>query len=98
MEPELRAMWEEAERNFEAKTAKKLRGTGGAKTLDDVIREMESRKVEDDSDGRKIKNRAKDIGQKVLNCIQLLGGIAAEGASIVSTTSSYHSRHTNIYR
>ena len=90
MEPELRAMWEEAERKFEAKTAKKLRGTGGAKTMADVIREMESRKVEDDSDGRKIKDRAKDIGQKVLSCIQLLGGIAAEGASIVSTTSLYH--------
>jgi fungal STAND N-terminal Goodbye domain len=90
MEPELRAMWEDAEQNFKTKTAKKLGRAGDAKTLDDVIREMESRKVEDDSDGGKIKNRAKDIGQKVLNCIQLLGGIAAQGASMVSTTSSYH--------
>jgi hypothetical protein len=91
MEPSLQEMWEKAERNFkakiektfDAKTAMKFRRAGAPMSLEDVIREMESRTVEDESDGAKIKNRAKEMGQRVLMCIQLLGGIAAQGASIL---------------
>src|SRR4051812_3426643 len=84
MEPNLQEMWEEAERNFEKITSKKLRPAGAPKTLNDVVREMESKEVENDSDGTKIKTRVTQLGQRVVKCIQLLGGIAAQGAAMVS--------------
>jgi hypothetical protein len=90
MEPDLQAMYERAERNFEAKTTKKLRRSGAPKSLEDVTREMEARKVEDDSESVKIKNGAKVIGQRVLMRIQLLGGIAAQGAGMLSPTAPYY--------
>ena len=56
MELDLQAMCKKNERNFEAQTAMKFRRPGAPKSLEDVIREMEARKVEDDSEGAKIKN------------------------------------------
>jgi fungal STAND N-terminal Goodbye domain len=85
METTLQEMWEEAERNFERLTNKKLRDKK-AKTLDDVLGEIDSRTVDDESGGAKVKKGLKKLGKRILNCIQLLGGIAAKGAAMVSPT------------
>jgi hypothetical protein len=86
MEPTLQEMWEEAERNFENLTNKKLRDKKAPKTLDDVLREIDSRTVDDESDGAKVKKGLKKLGKRILKCIQLLGAIAAKGAAMVSPT------------
>jgi hypothetical protein len=62
MVPDFQAMYEKAERNFEAKTTKKLRRSGAPKSLEDVTQEMEARIVKDDPESVKIKNGAKGIG------------------------------------
>lgn len=87
MDSELNKMWAEAQRKFEENTNQKLSRGGPNKTLEDVMRQFESKKTGDDSNEVKTKARAKEIGHRVLMCIQLLGGIAAQGASIVSPRS-----------
>ncbi|KAH8692976.1 hypothetical protein BGW36DRAFT_362518 [Talaromyces proteolyticus] len=84
-EEELKKMWEEAEREFNQLTRKNLR-TDHEKGLDDVLQEFE-RKYQPPQGGKQSglvsKEKIKKTIANVLNCIQLLGGIAAQGASIV---------------
>ncbi len=87
-ELELKSMWQDAELEFSQLTrpSRSLR-TDREKRLEDVLAELD-RKYRPPEDGDKAsaaKARAKirtTIGQ-VLSCIQLLGGLAAQGASIV---------------
>ncbi|MCJ1424920.1 hypothetical protein MMC29_002808 [Sticta canariensis] len=81
-ESELQALWNDAESKFERLTTKKLRFHGPPKTLDDVIKEIENRKIDDDSsEGKRKREKMKKISQKVLKTVQLLAGIVAQGAS-----------------
>lgn len=53
-------------------------------TVDEVLEQI--RDIQDEEDKRKNKYRkAKDVISKTLKCLTVLGGIAAEGASMVHT-------------
>jgi len=75
-------MWEEAQERFHKLTAKELKGSR-PKRLDDVITELEAKYVANSSTELDIKKRTAKVIENVLKCIQLLGGIAAQGASMV---------------
>ena len=75
-------MWTEAQDRFEKTTSKGLR-TSPARRLDDVIKLLETKYVVKSPDEAEQKNRTRRAVHNVLNCVQILGGIAAQGASIV---------------
>ncbi|OCT46177.1 hypothetical protein CLCR_01032 [Cladophialophora carrionii] len=79
-EMELKSMWQEAELEFSQLTRRSLR-TDREKRLDDVLAELDRKYRAPEDGGKKAKFRA-TVAQ-VLSCIQLLGGLAAEGVSIV---------------
>jgi hypothetical protein len=83
-EQSLPDLWKEAEARFQSRTGKPLRRSP-AKTLEDVRKEIESQQME----GTKVekedaKTRAKEASMNALQCLKLLGGIAAQGASMVT--------------
>lgn len=82
VELSFKEMWEKAELRFQKITNKSLRASK-KKSLNDVIKDLETRYADEDSDGESAKDRAKELIGNVLSCINLLGGIAAQGASIV---------------
>ena len=75
-------MWKEASMRFEEKTKKSLLQSNN-RSLDDVLGELESRFNTQDSNENSKQRRLKDLASNVLKFIQLLGGIAAQGASVV---------------
>lgn len=75
-------MWTQAETRFLKITNKNLRAAP-KRSLDDVVKDLEARYSDKDSDDESAKSRAKEWIGNVLNCINLLGGIAAQGASMV---------------
>lgn len=80
-------MWNEAEREFNELTKKNLRADR-EKSLNEVLQEFEKKYKPPGYDsgkdtGRMSKGKIRETILKVLNCIQLLGGLAAQGASIV---------------
>lgn len=81
-EAELRRMWQDAENDFCLMTRKNLRADP-EKRLEDVLQELERKYRPETPEGRSTKAKIGDTIGKVLNCVQLLGGLAAEGASIV---------------
>ncbi|OQV03546.1 hypothetical protein CLAIMM_08579 [Cladophialophora immunda] len=82
-EQSFKQMWDEAEERFVKITKKPLRSSP-KKSLNDVIQDLENRYNESGpADDERNKPRAKELVENVLNCIKLLGGIAAQGASIV---------------
>lgn len=88
-ESELQALWNEAESNFENLTTNKIR-FHPPKTLNDVVKAIEDREIDDDSkEGKGKREKMKKIGQKVLKSVQLLGGIVAQGASTVYQIACY---------
>lgn len=75
-------MWESAQAQFEEVTKKSLKSVK-VKTLDEVLKDLDSKfNPKDPGDGGK-KARFKELASNVVTFINLLGGIAAEGASIV---------------
>ena len=77
-------LWKEAMDRFQVLTQKSIK-MSPPKTLDDIRKQIESDQVESSdnrqqSDGKK---RAKEISLNALTCIKLLGGVAAQGASMV---------------
>ncbi|KAL8741521.1 MAG: hypothetical protein Q9190_005881 [Brigantiaea leucoxantha] len=75
-------MWKDAQDRFNKKTKKSLKQAKN-RSLDDVLAELNDHlNLQDPMDGSK-KARIKDLAINVLNFVQLLGGIAAQGASIV---------------
>lgn len=86
-ELELREMWNEAEIEFNRLTRRNLR-TDREKKLEDVIDEFERKyQPPPPEPGKRSSTERKQKIQgtilKVLQCVQLLGGLAAQGASIV---------------
>jgi len=81
-EPSLKDLWDDAEKKFQKITKKSLKASS-QKKLDDVLRELECKYAEKDSDEESYKRQAKAMIQNVLTCIKILGGIAAQGASVV---------------
>lgn len=78
-------LWKDAQDRFENITKQRLRASS-VKRLDDVIKELDAKYIVKSSEDATIQNRTKRAVHNVLQCIQLLGGIAAQGASIVSRT------------
>ena len=86
-EPSLKELWEEAEVRFKLTTGKALR-LSPAKTLEDVRREFEVQQIGDAGKEAGKGRAAKDFGLVALQCLKLLGGVAAQGAAIVSLISA----------
>jgi len=81
-EAELRRMWQDAENEFSQMTRKNLRADP-EKRLEDVLQELERKYQPETSEERSTKAKVGDTIGKVLSCVQLLGGLASQGASIV---------------
>ena len=81
-EQDFRQMWIEAQKRFEKTTKKSLVQTN-SRSLDDVLRELDKRFSTDDAQEGGAQRRVKELASNVLTFIQLLGGIAAQGASLV---------------
>ena len=81
-EQSLPELWKEAEARFQRRTGKALR-LSPAKTLEDVRKEIESQQAEDPWKKEEAKKTAKDFSMTALQCLKLLGGVAAQGAAIV---------------
>ena len=78
----LQQMWSEATKEFEERTSRVL-NIHPPKTLEDVRKQIESQQAQYDSDERGLARQAKDASMNVLYCLKLLGGVAAQGASMV---------------
>ena len=81
-EQDFRQMWIEAQHRFE-KTTKKSLVQKTNRSLDDVLRELDKRFNTDDAEEGGAQRCVKELASNVLTFIDLLGGIAAQGASIV---------------
>ncbi|KAF4341851.1 Nacht and tpr domain protein [Fusarium beomiforme] len=81
-------LWDEAARRFEDRTRQGLHPKPPI-TLDDVRQQIESRpeSATDVDDVSSIKHK-KEIGLNILECLRVLGGIAAQGASVVFQPAS----------
>jgi len=76
-------LWEAAQKRFLERTGQKLQ-ISPPKTLDEVRKDIESLSMKGDlSKDDERKRRFKDNAMGVLNCLKLLGGVAAQGASMV---------------
>ncbi|KAF5237869.1 hypothetical protein FANTH_10583 [Fusarium anthophilum] len=81
-------LWDEAAERFLARTGKGL-DRKPPMTIDDVRKQIESRTDPTaDIDAANTLKRKKDIGLNILECLKLLGGIAAQGASVVFQPAS----------
>ena len=78
----LQQMWTEAMTVFERRTSQTL-NLRPPKTLDDVRRQIESQPVQYAPDNQSWSRTAKNASMNVLYCLKLLGGVAAQGASMV---------------
>ncbi|KIX97484.1 uncharacterized protein Z520_06936 [Fonsecaea multimorphosa CBS 102226] len=85
-EMELRLMWQDAEADFRQMTRRSLK-TDQEKRLEDVLADLDRKyrppESEAGKDSAKAKAKIRATIGKVLQCVQLLGGLAAQGASIV---------------
>lgn len=82
-EQTFKEMWKEARIRFEETTKKSLVQSNN-RSLDDVLRELEKRfNAPTIDENRQKQQRVKELASNVLKFIQLLGGIAAQGASAV---------------
>ena len=75
-------VWEEAQQRFMERAGNKLNFSPPV-TLNDIKRQIESSPEEHDSKRAKDKQQFKTVCFDVLSCLKLLGGVAAQGASIV---------------
>ncbi|KAI7768372.1 hypothetical protein LZL87_012456 [Fusarium oxysporum] len=76
-------LWDEVAERFLARTGKGL-NRKPSMTIDDVRKQIESRTdPTTDIDAANTLKHKKDIGLNILECLKLLGGIAAQGASVV---------------
>ena len=80
----LEAMWKDAERRFQERTQKALSSPASRITLDELLIKWQDRyDRENNSDSSARKAQTKRILHNVLYGIKLLGGIAAQGISLV---------------
>ena len=82
LEAELRKMWDKAQSDFRKDTQRDLRADN-IKRLDDVLQDLQKKYQPQDDQGVSTKAKIGKTINSILKCIQLLGGLAAEGASIV---------------
>ena len=78
-------MWQEAELEFSQLTGRSL-SANREKRLDDVLNELEQKydpPAESKDSRAKARLKIRTTVKQVLSCIQILGGLAAQGASIV---------------
>lgn len=71
-------VWEVAQREFERLTGKQLQPTSAA-ALQSIRDQIEAGRSSKDPNVQK----AKDAGLRIIKCIQLLGGVASQAASLV---------------
>ncbi|KAG5763416.1 hypothetical protein H9Q72_008480 [Fusarium xylarioides] len=84
----MQKLWDEAAERFLARTGKGL-NRKPPMTIDDVRKQIESRAdPTTDIDAANTLKHKKDIGLNILECLKLLGGIAAQGASVVFQPAS----------
>jgi hypothetical protein len=81
-EQSLPDLWKEAEARFQLRTGKLLK-LSPAKTLEDVRKEIEAQQTEVIGKKGNDKTGAKDYSLTALQCLKLLGGVAAQGAAVV---------------
>ncbi|KAF2228666.1 hypothetical protein EV356DRAFT_457297 [Viridothelium virens] len=82
LEVNFEEMWEQAAKKFEQKTSKNLRGSRD-RSLEEAIGVLREKFDAQDPDSGGRQQRIKELATNVLKFIQLLGGIAAQGASMV---------------
>jgi hypothetical protein len=82
-EQTLPELWKEAEARFHRITGKPLK-LSPPKTLEDVRKEIESQQTEDIVKEDAKTRATKDFSMVALQCLKLLGGVAAQGAALVS--------------
>jgi hypothetical protein len=80
-------IWEGARREFERLTGKQLQPTSAA-SLQHIRDTIEASRSSKDPGAEK----AKQAGLRIVKCIQLLGGVASQAASLVSPPSCMHTR------
>ena len=85
----LQQMWTEAMAQFEQHTGTVL-NVRPPKTLEDITKQIDIQQTSYayDSNEQDLKTRAKSASMNVLYCLKLLGGVAAQGASMVSSLST----------
>jgi hypothetical protein len=76
-------LWTAAQKRFRDKTGKVLEFSP-PKTLEDVCKQIESQQADFSTKDKGLKEKAEDATMNALNCLKLLGGVAAQGASMVS--------------
>ncbi|KAE8450789.1 hypothetical protein EG329_005702 [Mollisiaceae sp. DMI_Dod_QoI] len=79
---ELRKLWDDAQGEFRKNTKKELRADPH-KRLEDVLQELERKYQPKDLEEASTKKKIGETINKILKCVQMLGGLAAQGASIV---------------
>lgn len=80
-DPELEEMWKEAE--FECRKSIGSQWQASL-SVEDILKKLEDSKTKDEAYAHTKRGKAKEILQTTLVCINTLGGIAAQGASMVS--------------
>ena len=83
----LEQIWNDAAKRFASRTSRNLK-LKPPKTLDDVRIEIEKQNAEIPDNLPDTKQKVKEAGMSILYCLKLLGGVAAQGASVVSSESS----------
>jgi hypothetical protein len=87
-------IWKDAARRFNALTNQDIKRSP-ARSLEDIRKQVDGQQP--DSSGQKEKDgkkHAKDMVLNVLSCIKLLGGVAAQGASMVCSLVRFTDTHT----
>lgn len=81
--PTMDELWAKAQQRFQDRTGKELQ-ISPPKTLDKVREDIEDLAAKKDVFvGEERKRRFKDNAMGTLYCLKLLGGVAAQGASMV---------------
>jgi hypothetical protein len=86
-EQTLPELWKEAETRFQRITGKPL-NLSPPKTLEDVRKEIESPGAGDVANPNAKTRSAKDFSMIVLQSLKILGGVAAQGAALVTLAVS----------
>jgi fungal STAND N-terminal Goodbye domain len=86
-DPDLEEMWLEAERECRKLIGFKDGEQPPKLTVEDVLNKLDESKTSDEADAHTKLGKAKEVLEKTLVCINSLGSIAAQGASIVSFNS-----------
>lgn len=79
-------LWEDVSARFHQRTGKSL-DLEPARTLDDCLQDIEMTQKQPDGPAQNgthsRSEMAKEYGRNILQCLKLLGGVAAEGAAMV---------------